>query len=117
MCETIINLKLEPCCYKTIKGINQRIKNAKLLAATIGGYSIFNMFFSYPGGGAIVSSTSTIYTVTKTDWLELSNVLTSIGKIARREAANDAGVEVVKHQSDNNLKCRLFWEGVYESFL
>ena len=117
MGETIIDLKLEKCCYDVIDEINRKIKSAKIAAAALGAYSVFQIFFSPGSATKAAARVSTIYNVTNADWQQFSNAVTALGIFTRREAANEAAWHANDHSRDNNRKCELFWRGVYEHFL
>jgi hypothetical protein len=106
--KTLHGVQLQPCCIKTVKIINGRIKRANTLQIAMPACIFVQMFL-----GPSKSEISTLYSVSSTDWGLLAEAIRSINTIVKRAVLNDAAGEMVNHPSG---QLGDFWTGIYEAF-
>lgn len=101
-------VRLHPCCIKTIKSINQRIKNSNILQVGAPVGILVQMFFGPPK-----SEIATLYSISTTDWGLLAEFVKGVCAAVNRKNAEEALNEAVIHQSGD---LGAFWDRVYEIF-
>lgn len=102
-------VQLHPCCIKTIKIINNRIKKSNVLQIAAPACIFVQMFL-----GPQKSEIATLYSVQTTDWNLLAEMVKGISAATRRTIAGDAALEIDNHPSG---ELGDFWTGIYEKFV
>jgi len=105
---TLHGVQLQPCCRKSIKIINGRIKKSNALQIAAPACIFVQMFLGPPK-----SEIATLYSVNTTDWSLLAEMVKGISDATRRTIAGDAALEMDNHPSG---ELGDFWTGIYEKF-
>jgi len=100
----IQGLELSPSSLESIKEINRKVKNMKLLSALYGSTAIYQVFFKN-------NFATATYNLSTADWDTFSRGVTSIPVITRK-IIKDEALSHFTNKTGNELK---FWQCVYES--
>jgi hypothetical protein len=100
----IQGLVLSESSHNSIREINKRVKNMKLLSALYGSTAIYQIFFKN------TFATAT-YNISTADWETFARGATSIPAITRKIIKNEA----LSHFTNKTGKELKFWQCVYES--
>ncbi|EJI6686356.1 hypothetical protein NFT56_004534 [Vibrio parahaemolyticus] len=100
----IQGLVLSESSHDSIREINKRVKNMKLLSALYGSTAIYQIFFKN------TFATAT-YNISTADWETFARGATSIPIITRKIIKNEA----LMHFTSKTGKELKFWQCIYES--
>ncbi len=101
-------VKLEACCQRTLKRMKQRMKSGRYLTGVLGGAQILTIF----AGRGNLAQVPTAVNIANTDWDLFARAVGAVPRIARRAAAQDAGLHAFDHPTGELNK---FWRDLYDS--
>jgi hypothetical protein len=102
---SIQGLKLEPCCKKSLKEIDDKIKMGKLLKRVLAVSPFVTMLGS--------KSYEVAFSVATTDWDMLIKATQSVAPIVKHSCRTIAELEMLDHPGG---PLNRFWEAMAESF-
>jgi len=102
---SISGLKLQPCCVKALKEIDEKTRAAHQLRIVLGASPFAIMFGANPADA--------LFTILSTDWDGLGRATKAISPILRNRCQTIAGLHSLDHRGG---ELNRFWVAMADSF-